>query len=163
MTSQFGPRTSRRRREVVDIFRPPLVVTLVGLVGACAFAVLPIAALLLRAPWTALFDLLGTSEMRTAIRLSMVCSTTAACISVLAGVPLAWTLARGSSRATRWLRAILLLPMALPPVVGGVVLLLAFGRRGLAGELIWRATGWSLPFTTAGGRSWPRPSWRCRS
>ena len=51
----------------------------------------------------------------------------------------------------------------LPPVVGGVALLLAFGRRGLVGGYLDDWFGIQFPFTHRRRRRWPRPSWPCRS
>jgi molybdate transport system permease protein len=67
----------------------------------------------------------------TALRISMECSRGALAISILVGVPLAWLLARRDFRGKGVLRALVTVPLVLPPVVGGVALLLAFGRRGL--------------------------------
>jgi molybdate transport system permease protein len=86
----------------------------------------------------------------TALRLSLVCSLSATAISTLLGVPLAWLLARTDFPGRRLLRALVLLPMILPPVVGGVALLLAFGRRGLVGAWLDRVFDVQLPFTLAG-------------
>lgn len=130
--------------------RPPLVPLLLAGVGALGLLVLPLAGLLERAPWHALPHLLGTPEVRTALRLSLVCSLSATAIAVVFGVPIAWVLARVELRARSLLRALVLLPMVLPPVVGGVALLLAFGRRGLAGQYLDRWFGVRLPFTTPG-------------
>ena len=88
--------------------------------------------------------------MLTALRLSLVCSVSAVAISAVVGMPLAWVLARVQFRGRSLVRALVLLPMVLPPVVGGVALLLAFGRHGLIGQWLDRAFGITLPFTTAG-------------
>jgi molybdate transport system permease protein len=66
------------------------------------------------------------------------------------GVPLAWMLARAEFPGRRLVRALVTVPLVLPPVVGGVALLLVFGRRGLVGSWLDSAFGVSLPFTTAG-------------
>jgi molybdate transport system permease protein len=79
----------------------------------------------------------------------MFTASTATVLSLVLGVPLAWVLARSRWRFTAVLRAFVTLPLVLPPVVGGVALLLAFGRRGLLGEPVFTAFGISLPFTTA--------------
>jgi molybdate transport system permease protein len=81
-----------------------------------------------------------------ALRLSLVCSVGAVAVSVLLGVPLAFLLARVAFPGRNLVRALTTLPMVFPPVVGGVALLLAFGRRGLVGQWL----GITLPFTTAG-------------
>jgi molybdate transport system permease protein len=117
---------------------------------AVAFFVLPIAGLLARAPWGKLWSELTTAEALTALRLSLVCSLWATAISIAAGVPLAWVLARVPFPGRRVVRAVVLVPLVLPPVVGGVALLLAFGRRGIVGQHLDSLLGIHLPFTTAG-------------
>lgn len=77
-------------------------------------------------------------------------ATAATAFSFVVGVPLAWLLARAPFRGRGLVRARVTLPVVLPPVVGGVALLLAFGRRGLVGKYLYEWTGLSLPFTTAG-------------
>jgi molybdate transport system permease protein len=66
------------------------------------------------------------------------------------GVPMAWVLARAEFPGRRLVRALVTVPLVLPPVVGGVALLLVFGRRGLVGSWLDATFGISLPFTTAG-------------
>jgi molybdate transport system permease protein len=112
------------------------------------FLVLPLLALLVRAPWSALPDLLTDAEVVEALRLSLVSATAATVIALALGVPLAWVLARVRLRGITLLRALITLPLVLPPVVGGVALLMAFGRRGLLGRYLEQWTGYSLPFTT---------------
>ena len=126
----------------------PVVLTL-ALFGA-ALVVLPLLGLVMRAPWSAVAGELGDPAARTALRLSLVCSLSATAISVLLGAPLAWALARYEFPARGVVRAIVLVPLVLPPVVGGVALLLAFGRRGLVGQVLADWAGVTLPFTTAG-------------
>jgi molybdate transport system permease protein len=119
-------------------------------VCAVAFLALPLVGLLRETPWGRLGAELARPEVRTALRLSLVCSLGALAVSVLLGVPLAVLLARVEFPGRRLVRALVTLPMVLPPVVGGVALLLAFGRRGVAGALLERWFGVTLPFTTAG-------------
>ena len=119
-------------------------------VVAVAFLTLPLVALLVRAPWRSLPGDLTAPGVLTALRLSLVCSVGALCLSLVFGVPLAWLLARVRFRGRNLVRALVLLPMVLPPVVGGVALLLAFGRSGLAGQWLDRLFGITLPFSTAG-------------
>jgi molybdate transport system permease protein len=132
-----------------DRNRPPraamaLAALAVGFVG------LPLAGVLWRAPWAGMGRELASPEVRTALRLSLVCSLSAAALSVALGVPLAWVLARVDFRGRRLVRALTMLPMVFPPVVGGVALLLAFGRRGLVGGALHDWFGIRLPFTTTG-------------
>ena len=116
---------------------------------ALAFLGLPLLALLVRAPWRALPELLLTEQVGQALRLSLVCATAATMLSLLLGVPLAWVLARAEFPGRRLVRALVTVPLVLPPVVGGVALLLLLGRRGLLGRYLDVWFGVSLPFTTA--------------
>ncbi len=129
--------------------RPSVVaVTLAAL--ATLLLLFPLAALAWRAPWSALWDDLTGAEARTALRLSLVCSVWATGMALALGLPLAWVLARVDFPGRRLVRALALVPLVLPPVVAGVALLLAFGRRGLAGQYLHDWFGVQLPFTTAG-------------
>jgi molybdate transport system permease protein len=114
------------------------------------FLLLPLAGLLARAPWRSLPRVLTDAGVLEALRLSLVSATAATGVSLLLGVPLAWVLARTRSRGIRLLRALVTLPLVLPPVVGGVALLLALGRRGLVGQYLDAWFGITLPFSTAG-------------
>lgn len=117
---------------------------------AVAFLAIPLAGLLLRTPWGRLPELLTSPVAVEALRLSLLCSVAAAGVAFILGVPLAWVLARSRMRGTAVLRALVTLPLVLPPVVGGVALLLAFGRRGLVGQYLYDWFGIQLPFSTAG-------------
>ncbi|MEK6225826.1 MAG: ABC transporter permease [Chloroflexota bacterium] len=129
--------------------RPPVLFVVLAAVGV-AFFVLPLVGLLYRAPWeTALGDL-TTPEALTALRLSFVVSLAATALALLLGVPLAWIYARVAFPGRDIVRALTTLPMILPPVVGGVALLFAFGRRGLFGQALDTMFGIRIPFTTAG-------------
>jgi molybdate transport system permease protein len=112
------------------------------------FLALPLLALVVRAPWRSLPDLLVGAEVWPALRLSLVCATSATALCLVLGVPLAWVLARGDLPGTRLVRALVTVPLVLPPVVGGVALLLLLGRRGLIGRHLEAWFGISLPFTT---------------
>jgi molybdate transport system permease protein len=129
--------------------RPPLIVMALAIV-AVMFFVLPLAGLLVRTGWNGLSRELASAEVRDALRLSVLCSLAATALSTVFGVPLAWVLARVPFPGRRFVRALITLPMVLPPVVGGVALLLVFGRRGLIGHWLDHAFGFSLPFTPAG-------------
>jgi len=110
--------------------RTPLPMAAAATVGV-AFLGVPLVGLLVRAPWRDLGGLLTSSANRTALRLSLQCSFGALAISLLVGIPLAWVLARRDFPGKAIVRALVTVPLVLPPVVGGVALLLAFGRRGL--------------------------------
>ncbi|MFN2556560.1 MAG: ABC transporter permease [Nitriliruptorales bacterium] len=117
---------------------------------ALALLLLPLAGLVMQVPWSRLVLLLSQASVRSALQLSLVTSLSAVLVASVLGVPLAWLFARTSFPGKEVVRALALLPMVLPPVVGGVALLLAFGRRGLLGQAFTSLTGLSLPFTTAG-------------
>jgi molybdate transport system permease protein len=117
---------------------------------AVGFLAVPLLGLLRETPWRDLAHELTTPLVREALRLSLVCSLGAVAVSVLLGVPLAFLLARVDFPGRNLVRALTTLPMVLPPVVGGVALLLAFGRRGLVGQWLDQAFGITLPFTTTG-------------
>jgi molybdate transport system permease protein len=115
-----------------------------------AFFILPLLGLLLRAPWSDAPRSLSEPDTLQALKLSLVASLSATGIALLLGVPLAWIYARVEFPGRALLRALTTLPMVLPPVVGGIALLLAFGRRGLLGSWLDTTFGITLPFTTAG-------------
>ena len=117
---------------------------------AALFLLVPLVGLLARAPWSGLPRILADSQVLDALRLSLVCASAATAVSLVFGVPLAWVLARSQARGISGLRALVTLPLVLPPVVGGVALLLAFGRQGILGRPLDELTGITLPFTTAG-------------
>lgn len=119
-------------------------------VVAFAFLLLPLAALLVRAPWRGLGRLLSESDVLTALRLSLECATAATIAALVFGVPLAWVLARMRFPGLGLVRALVTLPLVLPPVVGGIALLLALGRNGIVGRHLDEWFGITLPFTTAG-------------
>jgi molybdate transport system permease protein len=142
----------QRRRAATAKARPGRtpVLFVVPAVLAVGFLAIPLVGLLQQTPWRHLLGELAEPQVRVALRLSLQCSLGAVAISVLVGVPLAFMLARVDFPGRNLVRALTTLPMVLPPVVGGVALLLAFGRRGLAGQWLDRAFGITLPFTTAG-------------
>ena len=120
---------------------------LIPAVIAVAFLVLPLAGLLIRAPWGRLGAALSGTDAVQALVLSLWTATVATGVSVIIGVPLAWVLARTSFPGRRLVRALVTLPLVLPPVVGGVALLLAFGRSGYIGRLLDSWFGLTIPFT----------------
>ena len=128
--------------------RPPLLLVVPAALGGLLVA-LPLLGLLARTPWSRALDLLGAPEVREALWLSLRCASLATLLALLLGVPLAWVLARVELPGKRLLRALVTVPLVLPPVVGGVALLLAFGRNGILGPVLVEA-GAVPAFTTAG-------------
>ena len=114
---------------------------------AVAFLVLPLVGLLVRAPWSHLGAALSGSDATEALLLSVWTASATTAVSLVIGVPLAWVLARSSFPGQRLLRALVTLPLVLPPVVGGVALLLAFSRVGLLGRYLDQWFGLTIPFT----------------
>ena len=115
----------------------------------CLF-ILPFVALVAEAPWPRLATLLTSEVVVEALLLSIVVSVIASVLAAVFGVPIAWVLGRSELRGRRALRALVTLPMVLPPVVAGAALLFAFGRRGLIGGPLYDLTGFLLPFSTFG-------------
>lgn len=128
--------------------RAPLLLTVPAAAGA-ALLLVPLAALLRRTPWGRMGDLLGRDDVQSALWLSVRCAVASTLLSVALGVPLAYVLARRAGRTRTLLRGLVTVPLVLPPVVGGVALLLAFGRRGVFGPLL-EARG-ALPAFTSWG------------
>jgi molybdate transport system permease protein len=122
---------------------------LVPAVAAVAFLVLPLLGLVVRAPWGDLPAQLAEPAVGQALRLSLVSATLATAVSLVLGVPLAWVLARSRARGRTVLRALVTVPLVLPPVVGGVALFLVLGRQGLVGRWLFETLGVTIPFTTA--------------
>ncbi len=142
MTAKLPKRSTRRSR-------PPFVFVVIAAFAAAVFFI-PFIALLIRAPWSNAKSILLEPGLRTSLRLSMICSLSATAISFVLGVPLAWVQARLVFPGRSLLRAITTLPVVLPPVVGGLALLLAFGRNGIVGRHLYDWFSIRLPFTTAG-------------
>jgi molybdate transport system permease protein len=126
----------------------PVVAIVAAGLGLLVFVV-PLAGLVWRAPWSSAWSVLSSGQSRTALRLSLETSLAATAIAVVLGVPLAWVQARVEYPGRSVVRALTLLPMVLPPVVGGIALLLALGRRGLVGRYLDGA-GIHLPFHVSG-------------
>ncbi len=120
-----------------------LVPALLGL----AFLVVPLLGLLVKAPWSRLPSLLAEPSVYLALRLSLLTATASMIIALALGVPLAWLLARPGLRWASLLRALITVPLVLPPVVGGVALFTVLGRSGLLGRPLYQLTGFSFPFT----------------
>ncbi|RRD46636.1 ABC transporter permease [Tessaracoccus sp. OH4464_COT-324] len=114
---------------------------------AVALLLIPIVGLLIRTPWARLPQLLASERALDAILLSLTTSTAAVGLVLVLGVPAALVLARGRGRWAHWCRTGFAIPMALPPVVAGLALLLTLGRKGLIGQPL-SALGIEIGFTT---------------
>lgn len=147
MPSPIG--TAERRTGAAAVGRVPWVLALPALIGL-VFLVSPLVGLLAGVSWPTLVERLGEPQVAEALRLSMITATLATAVCLVLGVPLAWLLARAAIPGRRVVRALVTVPLVLPPVVGGVALLLVLGRRGLVGQWLDAAFGVTLPFTTAG-------------
>jgi molybdate transport system permease protein len=111
------------------------------------FVGLPLVAIAVKVDWPHFWSLISSESSATALLLSLKTATASTALCVLLGVPMALVLARSRLRLVRWLRPVILLPLVLPPVVGGIALLYVFGRLGLIGRYL-EAAGVSVAFST---------------
>jgi molybdate transport system permease protein len=121
-------------------------VYLPAVLGA-AFVVLPLVAMAIKVDWTNFWSLITSDASQAALLLSLRTAAASTALCLLLGVPMALVLARNNGRIVRALRPLILLPLVLPPVVGGIALLYAFGRLGLLGSYL-EAAGIRIAFTT---------------
>ncbi len=105
---------------------------------------LPLAGLLSKVPWPGLWELLTSQSSLAALQLSILTASVSTVFCIVLGTPMALILAR---HGLRWLRPLILLPLVLPPVVGGLALLFTFGRMGLIGQHL-EAAGIRIAFST---------------
>lgn len=133
-------------RTTSTLGRPPAVLVLPAAL-ASVFLVLPLVALVLATPWSTFLDNLTSPEVLDALRITALTSGLTVVTCLVLGTPLAWVLARVDFRGRGLLRALVTVPLVLPPVVAGVALVSALGRSGLVGEPLRDATGITLPFT----------------
>jgi molybdate transport system permease protein len=119
-------------------------------VFAAILFLLPLIGLLAATPWADLATLITDRATLDALLLSLECSLAAAFLCVVLGLPLATWLAHGNDLLRSWVRVLITLPMVLPPIVGGLALLLAFGKNGVIGGSLDRWFGIVVPFTWGG-------------
>lgn len=112
---------------------------------ALIFIVLPFLGLILRLPWSELPQIAGSEVWLQSLWISLSSTFLTTTIALICGVPLAFLM----SQSEKWsrLRPLVSLPLTLPPIVGGVLLLIAWGRRGSFGQWIFQWWGISIPFT----------------
>ncbi|WP_045277430.1 ABC transporter permease [Microbacterium terrae] len=125
----------------------PRVLAVPAIVGL-AFLVLPLAALVARVEWSSLWGDVTSDTAMSALGLSLLTGAIATALCILFGVPLALVIARSAARTAAILRAVVTVPLVLPPMVGGVAMLFLFGRTSWLGGILgeW---GIRLPFSTA--------------
>ncbi|WP_319452383.1 MULTISPECIES: ABC transporter permease [unclassified Mycobacterium] len=112
------------------------------------FVILPLVAVATRVDWPSFWSLITSTSSLTALELSLKTAAASTALCIVLGVPMAMVLARSDARVVRWIRPLILLPLVLPPVVGGIALLYAFGRLGLIGQYL-DAAGIRIAFTTS--------------
>ncbi|MGP9746768.1 ABC transporter permease [Brachybacterium sp. AOP29-B2-41] len=111
------------------------------------FVLLPLVSMALRVQWGSFGELISSESSLAALRLSLQTSTISAALCVLLGVPMSLLLARAEFRGLSLLRSVVLIPLVLPPVVGGIALLYTFGRQGLLGQQL-EVLGLQIAFST---------------
>jgi len=116
-------------------------------IGA-VFVVLPLVAVATRVDWPRFWSLITSTSSLTALELSLKTALASTALCIVLGVPMAMVLARNDAHVVRGIRPLILLPLVLPPVVGGIALLYAFGRLGLLGQYL-DAAGIRIAFTTS--------------
>lgn len=149
MTGRPGAAAAARSRPRDPLGRPPALLVVPAAV-ATLLLVVPLAAMVAAAPWAGLPEQLVSEPLREALWLSLLTATVAMLVCLVLGLPLAWLLARVPFRGRGVVRALVTVPLVLPPVVAGVALRTAFGRSGVLGEPILELTGFGFPFTTWG-------------
>lgn len=115
---------------------------------AAVVVILPLAAMVSRVDWANFLPLVTSPSALDALGLSLRTSASSTVLCILLGVPLALVLARGRFPLQGLLRSLVLLPLVLPPVVGGIALLYTFGRQGLLGGAL-EVLGLQVAFSTA--------------
>ena len=115
-----------------------------------ALVAMPVVSLLWRVPWSRMPSLLTEQVVRDALLLSLLSSVLAAFAALTVGIPVALLLSRMEGVLASVTRALIMLPMVLPPVVGGAALLFAFGRKGTLGSTLEEVTGLVLPYSLGG-------------
>ena len=115
-----------------------------------ALVATPVVSLLWRVPWSRMGSLLTEQVVTDALLLSLLSSVLAAFAALTVGIPVALLLSRMEGVLASVTRALIMLPMVLPPVVGGAALLFAFGRKGTLGSTLEEVTGLVLPYSLGG-------------
>lgn len=138
-------RAPRRDGGLIQVGLPAWIY-LPAAIGAL-LVVVPLVAILLEIDWPHFIPLITSESSRAALVLSLKTAAASTALCVLIGVPMALVLARGQIPGQSVLRALVLLPLVLPPVVGGIALLYTFGRQGLLGHQL-EVLGIRIAFST---------------
>ncbi|MDF2507512.1 MAG: modB [Microbacterium sp.] len=137
-----------RLRQVDTGAAPPFLLVAPAVLGVLLLA-LPLIALVLRASWSTFWTDITSAAALDALRLSLTTGLAATALCIMLGIPLALLIARSSPRTSALLRALVAVPLVLPPMVGGVALLFLLGRSSPLGSLIAAWFGTGIPFTPA--------------
>lgn len=138
--------TTNRQRRADTGATPPFLLIAPAVLGVLLLA-MPLAALLTRASWSTFWVDITSIVALNALRLSLTTGLAATAVCIVLGIPLALLIARSGPRTSALLRALVAVPLVLPPMVGGVALLFLFGRSSPLGGLIARWFGSGIPFT----------------
>lgn len=132
------------------MIRPAVLPRWIYLLAAASamFVVLPLIAMAAKVDWPQFVSLVSSQSSRTALLLSLRTAAASTALCIVLGVPMALVLARSEAHIVRWARSLILLPLVLPPVVGGIALLYTFGKLGLIGQYL-NAAGIQIAFSTA--------------
>lgn len=141
-------RTRPTRQTRVDTGSHVSALIIIPALLGLALLVFPLIALVSRASWATLWHDITSETAVQALGLSLITALSATALCILVGVPLALTMARATPKTAALLRALVAVPLVLPPMVGGVALLFLFGRTSPIGELIDSLWGVTLPFST---------------
>jgi molybdate transport system permease protein len=149
VTTTLGETPTRRRPDEheVGVGVPRLLWVPAGL--AFALIALPVVGLAIKADWPQVPEQLLSPASLDALKLSLITASISTALCIVFGGPLAVVLARSRLPGLRLLRSVVLLPLVLPPVVGGLALLYLLGRTGLIGRGLDLAFGVTIPFTTS--------------
>ncbi|MBM9465986.1 ABC transporter permease [Nakamurella leprariae] len=147
MTTQQERRSGRRASAARTDAGLPGWVYLPALIGGI-FIVLPLVAMVARVNWGQFWILVTSESSVAALWLSLKTATASTLLCVMLGTPMALVLARSRFPGLRLARSLVLLPLVLPPVVGGIALIYTFGRQGLLGGTL-EVLGIRIAFTTA--------------
>jgi molybdate transport system permease protein len=147
-TTTAVPYTMSTAPDTATAVRAPVPYWVYPLAAAGAiFVLLPLAGMAARVNWQEFPQLVTSEASLAALGLSLRTATASTALCIVLGIPMALVLARSSFPGQQVLRSLVLLPLVLPPVVGGLALLYTFGRRGLLGST-FEAFGLEIAFST---------------